>query len=85
MSTRSDTAVYEHLLSGFQDEFWDHRWDWSNPWGESKDAERIGHMTAETVKGNFLFDLQDDCFSKSSLNPRALMSVVCFNVCEEKE
>ena len=80
MSIRSDTAVCEHLLSGFQDEFGDHWLARSNPWGASKDAERIGHMVAETVKEIVLFDLQDVSFSKSSLNLRALMSVVCFNV-----
>ena len=43
----------------------------------------------ETDKENFLFNIQNVSFSKleqkSSLNPRALTSVVHFNVLEKKE
>jgi hypothetical protein len=62
-------------------EFGNHRWAWSNPWGEKATMQsELGTWALETVKENFLFDLQDVSFSKSSLNPRAIMSIVCFNV-----
>ena len=53
--------------------------------GHRKGAARIGRMASRNTQGEFLFDLQDVSVLKSSLNPRALISVVYFNVLGKKE
>jgi hypothetical protein len=57
----------------------------SNPWGERKGAARIGRMATRNSQGEFFYLFQDVSVLKSSLNPRALISAVYFNVLGKKE
>jgi hypothetical protein len=65
--------VCEHLLSG--------RRIWAAQLGlvKAKVQRELRAWLVETVEEKFLFELQDVSVSKSSLNPRALISVVYFN------
>ena len=77
--TQPSPAVCEHLLSGRR------IWAAQVCLVKGKVQRELGAWRVETVEEFFLFDFQDVSVSKSSLNPRALISAVYFNGLGKKE
>jgi hypothetical protein len=64
-----------------EDEYGQRMWAWR----KERCSENWAHGEEEQSRRIFLFDLQDVSVLKSSLNPRALISVVYFNGWGKKE